>query len=83
MQLSCMCICYQLVFLNLYTALCPALASIPNGAIIYAPDMMADFDVGTLATYSCSPGFRLVGPQTRVCLLSMTWSDQPPVCQRK
>ncbi len=78
-----MCICYQLVFLILYTALCPALAPFPNGAIIYAPDMMADFDVGILATYSCSPGFRLVGPHTRVCLLSMTWSDQPPVCQRK
>ncbi len=82
-----MCVCYQHVFLILYIQRYvqhwhPFQTELSYN---YAADMMADIDVGTLAryNYSCDPGFRLVGPQTRVCLLSMTWSDQPPVCQRK
>ncbi len=66
-----------------FIARCPALPTIPNGAITYAPDMNPDFDIGTLAMYSCRPGFRLSGIETRVCLRSAMWSDQPPVCQRK
>ncbi len=62
---------------------CPALAPIPNGDITYAPDMIAPYDVDTVAIHSCDPGFRLVGSETLVCLFGGIWSDQPPVCQRK
>ncbi len=59
---------------------CPALA-IPNGAISYCPDMIPDFNVGTLATHNCHPGFILSGETRRVCLVGGTWSGQPPVCR--
>ncbi len=59
---------------------CFALASIPNGAIAYDPDMIADYDVGTVATHSCDPGFRLLGSETRVCSASGRWSGSIPVC---
>ncbi len=60
--------------------ICPALAPIPNGAIIYAPDMTAPYDVDTVATHSCDPGFRLSGFETRQCLAGGIWSTLIPVC---
>ena len=62
---------------------CPALEPIPNGVITYGPDMMADFDVGTMATYSCDFGFLPVGSVTQLCISGGIWTDQPPVCERK
>ena len=62
---------------------CPALEPIPNGAITYTPDMMADFNVGTLALYSCDFGFILVGSESQLCIGGGIWSGQPPECQRK
>ena len=59
---------------------CPTLAPIPNGVITYDPDMIADYDVDTVATYSCNPGFRLSGFETRQCLLGGIWSNLVPVC---
>ncbi len=59
---------------------CFALAFIPNGAITYDPDMTAPYDVDTVATHSCDPGFRLLGSETRVCLASGRWSGSIPVC---
>ncbi len=61
---------------------CFTLASIPNGAITYGPDMIPDYDVGTVATHSCNPGFRLLGSETRECLASGIWSGLIPVCLR-
>ncbi len=61
---------------------CPALAPIPNGAITYGPDMIPDFNVDTVATHSCDPGFFLTaGFETRVCLDTGRWSGLIPVCQ--
>ncbi len=60
---------------------CPALAPIPNGAITYDPDMIAPYDVDTVATHSCYPGFHLVGSETRVCLDTGRWSGLIPVCR--
>ncbi len=83
-----MCICYQLFFHNhlltqffSFTAQCPELAPIPNGAITYGPDMTADFEVDTVATHSCDSGFLLSGPETRVCLDTRRWSRRIPVCR--
>ncbi len=44
---------------------------------------MADYDVGTLALYSCDFGFILVGSEAQLCLGGGIWSGQPPECQRK
>ena len=58
---------------------CPPL-SISNGSITYGPDMTADFDVGTIATYTCNDGYRLSGFETRECVLGGRWNRLPPVC---
>ncbi len=66
-----------------FTGQCPALEPIPNGTITFAPDMMTDYDVGTVATYSCDFGFILVGSEAQLCIGGGIWSGQPPECQRK
>lgn len=37
----------------------------------------------SVATYSCNKGFKIVGPATRVCLITGEWSRTAPTCQRK
>ena len=39
--------------------------------------------VGSTATYSCLPGYTLVGTSTRTCQTSGQWSGVAPVCIRK
>ena len=63
---------------------CPALPPIPNGVISYAPDMTPDYNVDTVATHTCNPGYLLLGPglgpDTRQCFAGGTWSGVTPVC---
>ena len=58
-----------------------------NGFITYAPDDVADFDIGTVATYECDPGFILVGVMTRDCVEAAdgtgVFNGVAPVCERK
>ncbi|XP_044049561.1 fibulin-7-like [Siniperca chuatsi] len=32
--------------------------------------------------FLCKPGYELIGPRTRVCLESLKWSGQQPMCRR-
>ena len=43
--------------LNIFTAFCNKLSMIANGMITYDSD--SPFDVGTVATYDCNPGYVL------------------------
>ena len=64
---------------------CPSL-SLTNGVITYATDSIPDFEIGTVATHSCDPGFGLVGDMTRTCMnagLFGVWSGSAPTCERK
>ena len=38
---------------------------------------------GGIATYTCDPGFVLVGESTRNCSSDGTWSGMPPTCECK
>ena len=38
---------------------------------------------GSVATYSCNKGFKLIGTVNRICLASGQWSRTAPTCQRK
>ena len=37
-------------------------------------------DYGSVMSYTCHPGFKLVGGKERVCGSSGQWSGQPPIC---
>ncbi|XP_041854074.1 fibulin-7-like [Melanotaenia boesemani] len=39
------------------------------------------FDVGHEVHFLCKPGYELIGPRTRVCLDSLKWSGQQPMCR--
>ena len=58
-----------------------------NGFITYAPDVEADYDIGTVATYECDTGFILVGDMTRDCVQvdndTAVFNRQAPVCECK
>ncbi|XP_028306276.1 fibulin-7 [Gouania willdenowi] len=40
------------------------------------------FHVGHEVHFLCKPGYELIGPRTRVCLQSLKWSGQQPMCRR-
>ncbi|XP_058501564.1 fibulin-7-like [Solea solea] len=41
------------------------------------------FGVGHEVHFLCKPGYELIGPRTRVCLESLRWSGQQPMCRRE
>ena len=72
-----------------HTVRCSNLFEIANGAITYTPPFDVSSDVlppgerfvGTIATYSCSPGYQLVGGSSlRACSPSETWNGTEPSC---
>ena len=69
------------------TAQCPELELIVNGFITYDPDMIPDFDIGTIAIHQCDSGFILVGVMFRNCTVGSDgtgeWTEEPPTCERK
>ena len=50
----------------------------PNGSLD-----VSSTTLGSEATYSCNPGFTLVGTEVAVCQADGQWSSQAPVCERK
>ena len=63
-------------------ALCPDPADIVNGMVTVAGN-----SVGDTTTYSCNPGFELIGSATAICMQvdanSAVFSSAPPVCRRE
>ena len=39
--------------------------------------------VGTIITYTCSPGYVLVGASNRTCQENEAWTETAPKCDRK
>ena len=75
-------------FLFLCVAIeCPELTLL-NGMVTYTTDMMADFEVATVATHSCDAGFVMQGSTTRTCVDDDgmdnvgVWTESPPTCAR-
>ena len=56
---------------------------------MYAADTTSKFEIGTVATHTCSAGFALVGFMTRTCMdddqadVVGVWSGNAPMCERK
>ena len=55
---------------------------------MYAADNTSEFEIGTVATHSCSAGFALVGDVTRTCMdddqadIIGVWSGSASTCER-
>ncbi len=63
---------------------CSDLPLLTNGDIDYGGAGSTDIrPVGTVATYTCNPGYTLNGVTTRTCGSGGVWSGSAPVCQRK
>ena len=58
--------------------MCPELPAIDNGMVSWT-----GLSPGDIATYTCDPGFILVGVSTRNCGSDGTWSGEEPTCERK
>ena len=85
------------LFINfvLHTAIeCCTLPDIPNGFITYSTDNTPNYDLGTVATYACDPGFvldlSLGGSEMRTCVdddmdndAEGVFDNQAPICVRK
>ena len=74
------------------TAVCKKLGAIENGVISYSIDNVGpDYDLGTVATYSCDPHFQIntnLGNEKRTCVDSGAdtggiFSGDAPTCDRK
>lgn len=59
---------------------CPPPGHISHGFIEVA-NFRGVYGYGTVATYSCNPGYVLQGNSTRTCDHSGKWTLEPPTCQ--
>ena len=59
---------------------CPNLSNPGNGQVVQANDGNVP---GTVATYSCNAGYRLLGNADRPCGSTGVWSGEAPTCQSK
>ncbi|XP_064387566.1 uncharacterized protein LOC135335869 isoform X2 [Halichondria panicea] len=69
---------------------CLSLGQVTNGMITYAPDTTSNYDLGTVATYTCNEGYRLDitqgGSETRTCIDDLNgdavgvFTNLPPRC---
>ncbi len=67
----CVCVC---------AAVCPGL-SVDNGMVMYSPS--GPLFENTVATYTCTSGYTLMGDMTRTCGSNMMWNGNDPTCERE
>lgn len=66
---------------------CPRLEPPDNGMISYEPDMIPNFDLDTIANYTCFENYVLVGNSTRTCIEGEDgstigeWTGSAPSCR--
>lgn len=58
---------------------CPDLPEIQNG---WKSTSHAALVRGAHITYQCDPGYDLVGSETLICQVDLSWSTQPPFCEK-
>ena len=70
---------YLMIFdiIYIHTALsCGRLDAPENGKVV-----ISGTTPGSITTYSCNPGFDLVGVSKRTCQNNGEWSDDEPFCE--
>ncbi len=58
---------------------CSDLTNVTNGMISYNMETASPRPVGTVATYTCNPGYTLNGGSTRTCRSDGMWSGKTPL----
>ena len=66
------------MFLLLTAVDCGTLPDPANGQVSHT----AGTKFGQTATYSCNPGYHLMGYSTHTCQATGVWSGSEPTCQR-
>ncbi|NP_001373587.1 fibulin-7-like precursor [Danio rerio] len=61
-----------------HSTACPPPPPLMNGRVLGRI-----FRMGHEIHYLCDAGFQRMGPESRVCLQSLSWSDTQPSCQRR
>ena len=77
-RVYCCTICTYCYIYYCVAIMCPPLPEIDNGMV-----EVSSLFPGGVATYTCDPGFILVGDSTRICRDTGTWSGEEPTCERK
>ena len=68
------------IYLYLILAIVCPILQVPNGLVYFSNRVLRP---GTIATYRCYRGFKLVGNFKRRCLNNREWVGSDPVCKRK
>ncbi len=61
---------------SLIIAFCRVLESPLNGRLA----LTNNFEVGSMATYFCNKGYRIIGKFQRICTSNRTWTEVIPTC---
>ncbi|XP_047230142.1 E-selectin isoform X2 [Girardinichthys multiradiatus] len=60
---------------------CPALQDLENGAVSCEEDTEMRFSYRKTCSFSCAPGYHLVGPNRTTCTSAAVWNEQMPHCE--
>ncbi|MED6240255.1 hypothetical protein ATANTOWER_018232 [Ataeniobius toweri] len=60
---------------------CPALQDLENGAVSCEEDTDMRFSYRKTCSFSCAPGYHLVGPNRTTCTSAAVWNEQMPHCE--
>ncbi|XP_068600025.1 E-selectin-like [Brachionichthys hirsutus] len=60
---------------------CPDLQKLDNGLTSCGDDADMKSSFGDTCSFSCAPGYHLVGPRTVTCTSSAEWSERTPRCE--
>ncbi|CAK9296951.1 unnamed protein product [Gordionus sp. m RMFG-2023] len=64
---------------NCSSTTCSAFSKLLNGDINIVLGDGTTY--GTLLSFNCNPGYKLLGPPVTLCSSNGTWSDSPPICE--
>ena len=73
-----MCLYIDDIFMILTVVDCGTLSNLTYGQVSHTGTSLQQ-----TATYSCNPGYELLGDRTRVCLSTGVWSGSAPTCKRR
>ena len=73
--------CFLLSLLNLSNIFFKALVNCRDlGSPFNGQKLGSRFWTGESVSFICNPGYRLIGPASRMCLPSGKWSGEQPLC---